>query len=71
MTMEMKRLNATGLKAAGYDERDRKLVIETATGTFEYANVSPEIYRRLMSSPSPASYFKDAIEEEFTPRRIK
>jgi hypothetical protein len=69
--MEMKRLNATGLRAAGYDERERKLVIETTTGTFEYANVSPEIYRRLMSSPSPASYFKDAIEEEFTPRRIK
>jgi len=69
--MEMKRLNATGLRAAGYDERERKLVIETTTGTFEYANVSPEIYRRLMSSPSPASYFKDAIEEEFSPRRIK
>jgi len=69
--MEMKRLNASGFKAAGYDERDRKLVIEMSTGTFEYANVSPEIYRRLMSSPSPASYFKDAIEEEFTPRRIK
>jgi len=69
--MEMKRLNATGLKAAGYDERDRKLVIETTSGTFEYANVPPEIYRRLMSSPSPASYYKDAIEEEFTPRRVK
>lgn len=69
--MEMKRLNATGLKAAGYDESNRKLVIEMTTGTFEYANVSPEIYRRLMSSPSPASYFKDAIEEEFSPRRIR
>ena len=69
--MEMKRLNASGLKAAGYDERDRKLVIETTSGTFEYSNVSPEIYRRLMNSPSPASYFKDEIEEEFTPRRIK
>ena len=69
--MEMKRLNAAGMKAAGYDERNRTLVIEMTTGTFEYANVSPEIYRRLMSSPSPASYFKDAIEEEFTPRRIK
>lgn len=69
--MEMKRLNATGLRAAGYDERERKLVIETTSGTFEYANVSPEIYRRLMSSPSPASYFKDAIDEEFTARRIK
>ena len=66
----MKPLRATGLKAAGYDERNRKLVIETTSGKFEYSNVSPEIYRRLMASPSPASYFKDEIEEEFTPRRI-
>ena len=69
--MEMKRLNATGLKAAGYDERDRKLVVETTTGTFEYANISPEIYRRLMTSPTPASYYREQIEEEFTPRRLK
>lgn len=69
--MEMKKLNASGLKAAGYDERERRLVVETTTGTFEYANVSPEIYRRLMNSPSPASYFKDEIEEEFTPKRLK
>jgi hypothetical protein len=69
--MEMKRLNAAGLKAAGYDERSRKLVVETTHGTFEYANISPEIYRRLMSSPTPASYYREQIEEEFTPRRIK
>jgi len=69
--MEMKRLNASGLKAAGYDERDRKLVVETTTGTFEYANISPEVFRRLMTSPSPASYYKESIEEEFTPRRVK
>jgi len=69
--MEMKRLNGQGLKAAGYDERNRKLVVETSTGTFEYANVSPEIYRRLMTSPTPASYYKETIEEDFTGRRIK
>jgi len=68
--MEMKRLSASGLKAAGYDERNRKLVVETSTGTFEYANISPEIYRRLMTSPSPATYYKESIEDEFTPRRI-
>lgn len=69
--MEMKPLRATGLKAAGYDERNRKLVVETTSGTFEYANVSPEVYRRLMASPSPASYYRESIEEEFTPRRIR
>ena len=69
--MEMKKLNATGLRAAGYDERNRKMVVETASGTFEYENVSPEIYRRLMNSPSPASYYRETIEEDFTGRRIK
>ena len=47
--MEMKRLNGSGLRAAGYDERNRKMVIETTTGTFEYANVGVEIYRRLVT----------------------
>ena len=69
--MEMKKLNATGLRAAGYDERSRKMVIETTNGTFEYENVSPEIYRRLMNSPSPASYFRETIEEDFTARKVK
>jgi len=69
--MEMKRLNGQGLKSAGYDDRDRKLVVETTSGTFEYANVSPEIYRRLMSSPTPASYYREQIEEEFTGRRLR
>ena len=67
----MKKLNATGLRAAGYDERNRKMVVETTSGTFEYENVSPEIYRRLMNSPSPASYYRETIEEDFTGRRIK
>ncbi|HQY48413.1 MAG TPA: KTSC domain-containing protein, partial [Usitatibacteraceae bacterium] len=67
--MEMKRLNATGLRSAGYDERTRKLVVETTAGTFEYANVSPEVYRRLMASPSPASYYRESIEEEEYARR--
>jgi hypothetical protein len=67
----MKRISAAGLKAAGYDERNRKLVVETTTGTFEYSNISPELYRRLMSSPTPGSYYREEIAEEFTPRRIK
>ena len=61
--MEMKRLNATGLRAAGYDERSRTLVVETTSGTWEYLGVSPEVYRRLMSSPSPASYYRESIED--------
>ena len=69
--MDMKRLNATGLRAAGYDERNRKLVVETTAGTYEYANVSPEVYRRLVTSPSPASYYRESIEDEFTGRKVR
>ena len=69
--MEMKRLNATGLRAAGYDETSRTLVVETTSGTWEYLNVSPEIYRRLMNAPSPASFYRESIEdEEYSRRRI-
>ena len=32
--MEMRPLNGGNLKAAGYDERTRKLVIELTSGTF-------------------------------------
>lgn len=67
----MKKLNAAGLRAAGYDERSRSLVVETTAGTYEYANVSPEVYRRLMTSPSPASYYRESIEDEFTGRKVR
>ena len=69
--MEMKRINAQGIKAAGYEERDRKLVVETSTGTYEYANISPEVFRRLIASPTPGSYYRESIEDEFTGRRVK
>ena len=69
--MEMKRLNAGNLRAAGYDERTRKLVVELTSGTFEYSGVSPEIWRRLSTSSSPWSYFRDNIEEELAGRRLR
>jgi len=69
--MEMKKLAGGSLRAAGYDKKSRKLVVELAAGTFEYTGVSPEMWRRLASSSSPWSYFRDNIEEEFNPRRIR
>ena len=49
----------------------RVLVIEQATGTYEYANVSPEIWRRFSTASSLSSFFRDNIDEEFNKRRIK
>jgi hypothetical protein len=63
--MEMKRMNGGSLRAAGYDARDQKLVVELTAGTFEYTGVTPEMWRRFSGASSPWSYFRDNIEEEF------
>jgi hypothetical protein len=71
MTIEMKRLNGGGvLRAAGYDERNRVLRVQVERGTYEYSNVSPELYRRLMNASSPGAFFREHIEEELTGRRV-
>jgi hypothetical protein len=69
--MEMKKVSAGNLRAVGYDAARRLLHAELPSGTFEYAGVSAETYRRLMSSSSMWSFFRDNIEEEFTATRIK
>jgi hypothetical protein len=69
--MEMKRLSGGSLRAAGYDAARRALVVELTSGTFEYAGVSADTYRRLVSASSPWSFFRDNIQEEFMERRIR
>jgi hypothetical protein len=69
--MEMKRINGGSLRAAGYDARERKLVVELTAGTFEYNGVPGEVWRRFSASSSPWSYFRDNIEEEYVARRTR
>ena len=69
--MEMKRVNAANLRMVGYDDKRRVLVVELSSGTFEYANVSAEVWRRFSGASSMASFFKDTIEEDYQKRRIK
>jgi hypothetical protein len=69
--MERKRLSSGKLRAAGYDEASRTMEIEFVNGdVFEYKAVSREIYRQLMASPSPSSFFEDKIDEQFAGRRL-
>src|SRR5690348_3478481 len=70
-SMEMKRMSGGSLRAAGYDERARKLVVELTSGTFEYTGVPGEVWRRFSTASSPWSYFRDNIEEEYTARRTR
>ncbi len=69
--MEMKKVSAGNLRAIGYDDKRRVLVVELSSGTFEYANVSSEVWRRFSTSSSMGSFFKDTIEEDYQKRRIK
>ena len=69
--MEMKRVNSANLRAIGYDDKRRALVVELSSGTYEYANVSPEVWRRFSTASAMGSFFKDTIEEDYQKRRIK
>lgn len=70
--MDRKRVSASNIRSVGYDERQRLLEIEFTNGSIvQYSGVSPEVHRRLMNAPSPGSYFKDEIEENFPARRIR
>ena len=69
--MEMKKLTGGNLRAVGYDDRRRALVVELTSGTFEYTGVSADTYRRMVTASSPWSFFRDNIEEEFPAKRLR
>ncbi len=67
----MKRLAGGNLRAAGFDERNRKLVVELTAGTFEYSGVTAETWRRFSTASSPWSFYRDNIEEEYAAKRVR
>ena len=69
--MDMQQMHGGSLRAAGYDQRTRKLVVELTSGTLEYSSVPGEVWRRFSTASSPWSYYRDNIEEEFTARRTR
>jgi hypothetical protein len=70
--MDRKKVNSSSIRSVGYDARNRVLEIEFSNGGIsQYSGVAEELYRRLMNSPSPGSYFHDNIEESFTPKRVR
>ena len=72
MAIERKPIRRGGIKSAGYDRNNRILEIEFDNGSIiQHAAVGEEIARRFISSSSPASVYKDTIQEEFTAKRVK
>lgn len=69
--MKMEKINSGKLKAAGYDSKSGLLRVELEGGTvLEYSGISGEIWRKLSSSGSAWSYYRDNIEEEYSSKRV-
>lgn len=69
--MQMKRLAGGNLRAVGYDDRNRMLVVELTNGTFEYGGVTADLWRRFSTASSPWSFFRDNIEEDYPAKRVR
>ena len=64
--MEMKKINSGKLRAIGYDARVRILQVQLDNGDMlQYSGVGEDIWRRLGTSASAWSFYRDNIEEEF------
>jgi YD repeat-containing protein len=70
--MERRRITATNMCAVGYDPAGRVLEIEFTNGTvLRYNGVPAEVHRRLVSAASPATYWRDNIEDEYPAQRSR
>lgn len=67
--MDMKKISSGKLRAIGYDAGKRLLRVQLDDGRcLEYAGIGQELWRRLSTSSSAWSVYRDSIEEEFEPR---
>lgn len=70
--MDRKRVNASTIRSVGYDAARQTLEVEFTSGSIvQYSGVSPEVHRRFVGAPSPASFFQDQIEENFSSKKIR
>ena len=69
--MERKRISSSKIRGVGYDPKTEVLEVEFNDGRVTaYSGVSPEVHRRFMNAPSPASFFEDKIADEYPGRRV-
>jgi hypothetical protein len=72
MPIERKPIRRGGIKSAGYDRARRILEIEFDNGSIiQHTAVGEEIARRFIASSSPASVYKDTIQDEYTAKRMR
>lgn len=69
--MQMTKISSGKLRAIGYDTSKRTLRVELEDGSaLEYTNVGESIWRTFKGASAQWSYYRDAIEPEFTASRV-
>ena len=69
--MDMKKISSGKLRGIGYDARAKLLQVQLDDGSMlQYSNVGDEVWRRLSTSGSAWSFYRDNIEEEFAVKRV-
>ena len=69
--MQRQRVNSSRVHSIGYDEKQQLLEIEFSDGhVYQYKGVSPEVHRRFMAGPNPASFYEDRIAEDYSGNRV-
>jgi len=64
--MQRQRLSGGTLKSGGYDSSEQLLELEFVDGRVRhFRHVPAEVWRRLVASPNPASFYEDRIAEEY------
>lgn len=64
--MQNKMFTGGRIRRADYDTASQQLDLRFDNGTtLAYKHVPAEVYRRLCSAPSPATYWEDRIAEEY------
>ena len=64
--MKRQRLSGGALKSGGYDSSQQLLELEFVDGRIRhFRHVPAEVWRRLVASPNPGSFYEDRITEEY------
>jgi KTSC domain len=64
--MEFKKISGGNLVKAGFDASQGILEIHFNDGKIKrFKAVQPEVFRRLVASPNPATYYEDRIDQEY------
>ena len=67
----MKKISAGKLRAIGYDARTRTLQVCLDNGdTLQHSGIGEDLWRRLSTSGSAWSFYRDNIEEEFAAKKV-